>query len=119
MEEFPIDHGAFHIIGPVWVLECNAGGKVGYAGGRTSKARYLYVFTDLHRAEQYLEGGGAPNFVPRQLPSEAAYASFLEAVQSGFDRVVYDQPAQGRVRVSFAIAEVIKDARRSSGQAES
>ena len=118
MEEFPIDQGTFHVTGPVWVLVSQVGDKLAYGGGKTAKARYLFVFTDLHRAEQYLEGGVAPGFVPRQIPSEAAYASFLEAMQPGFDRVAYDQPAAGRVRTSFAIAEVIRDARRNSGQAE-
>jgi hypothetical protein len=118
VEDFPIESGTFYVPGPVWVLENKVGGKVGYAGGRTSKARYLFAFTDLHLAEKHLEEGGAPNFVPRQIPSEAAYASFLEGVQSGYDRVAYDPPAGGHIRTSFAIAEVIKDARRNSGQAE-
>jgi hypothetical protein len=122
MDNEPDDSGfdpnSFYATGPLWVLENKAAGKVGYAGGRTSKARYLFIFTDLHLAEKYLEDGGAPGFVPRQVPSKEAYASFLESVRPAYDRVAYDPPAGGRVRISFDIAEVINDARRDSGDAE-
>ena len=119
MEDFPIDPALFEVTGPVWLLEHKVEGKgVEYAGGRTSKARYLFVFTDHHLAEKYLEEAGSLGFVPRLIPSKSAYASLLEQVQSGYDRVAYD-PQSGRgIRISFAIQEVIKDARRGSGQAE-
>jgi hypothetical protein len=118
VDDFPVEAGTFYVPGPVWVLERKVESKVGYAGGRTSKARYLYVFTDLHLAEKHLEEGGSPGYVPSELTSKEAYASLLEMVQSGYDRVAYDPPAGGRIRTSFTIAEVIKDARRPGGQAE-
>jgi hypothetical protein len=119
MEDFPVDPGTFFVPGPVWVLERKAGGMVEYAGGRTSKARYLFVFTDLHLAEKFLEDAGAPGFAPRQMPSPAAYGSFLEAVRPAYDRVAYDPPVVGSVgRTSFAIERVIDDVRRTPGESQ-
>jgi hypothetical protein len=101
----------YFVPGPVWILELKVAGMVSYAAGRTAKARYLFVFTELLHAERFRDAGQASNHSPRIIPSEKAYADFLESVQTGYDRVAYDPSFDGKIKVSFPLGEVIKDAR--------